>query len=602
MCGIAGFFDTYHKTKEVADKMLEEIKHRGPDARNTYQCERGVLGHVRLSIIDLSENGTQPMFNEDGTVALVFNGEIYNYLELREELKKAGHVFANNSDSEVLIHGYEEYGTGLVKRLRGMFAFVIYDTQKDLVFGARDHFGIKPFYYYSDNNLIFASEAKAILQHPDYELKLDPEPLPLYLRFGYIPDDRTLFAGIRKLNPGHFFVYQNGRMEIERYFKLDFTCTSSSKEEVKNIMKDSVEHHLLSDVKVGSFLSSGIDSSYLVALSKVEHTYTLGYNENKYSEIQYAKDLCKELGIENHEKIVTKEEYFASLDKAIYHMDEPLADPSAVSLFHVAKRASEDVKVVLSGEGADEFFGGYNTYNQDSWYDYVPYPIRFAVGKVASLLPAKRGINFLVRKGQKIEDGYIGVNSIYGHDEIAHFCKVKNSTTDKDIASRLLKGYEKLDDVTKRQIVDIQLWLEKDIFLKADRMTMAHSIEGRVPFSDYEVYNVARKLTKDQKVKDNQTKVTLRAASKDVIPTEAYNKKKLGFPVPVREWMKAEDVKAQVLEMFHTPIAYELFDVKYLDQLVEEHYNNVKDNYKKIWNVFVFLKWYQIYFVNSVSK
>lgn len=602
MCGIAGFFDTYHKGKEVADAMLEEIKHRGPDARNTFACDRGYLGHVRLSIIDLSENGTQPMFNEDHTVALVFNGEIYNYKELRKELLEKGHTFANTTDSEVIIHGYEEYGTDIVKRMRGMFAFVIYDLKKDLVFGARDHFGIKPFYYYSDNNLIFASEAKAILKHPDYKLELDTEPLPLYLRFGYVPDDRTLFKGIKKLNPGHCFVYENGQMKIERYFKLDFLCTGASKEEVKNIMQDSVDHHLLSDVKVGSFLSSGIDSSYLVSLSKVEHTYTLGYNENKYSEIEYAKDLCKQLGIENHEKIVTKEEYFKSLDTAIYHMDEPLADPSAISLFHVAKRAREDVKVVLSGEGADEFFGGYNTYNQDSWYDYVPYPIRFAVGKLAGLLPAKRGINFLVRKGQKIENGYIGVNSIYSYDEIDRFCKVKTDVRDRDISSKLLKGYEKLDDVTKRQIVDIQLWLEKDIFLKADRMTMAHSLEGRVPFSDYEVYNVARKLTKNQKVRDNQTKVTLREASKEVIPTEAYNKKKLGFPVPVREWMKAEDVKEEVIAAFHTDIAKELFDVNYLEQIVDEHYNNVKDNYKKIWNVLVFIKWYQIYFVNSVSK
>lgn len=603
MCGIAGFFDTLHNSNEIMEEMLQEIKHRGPDGNNTYACkERGYLGHCRLSIIDLSDAGRQPMFNEDGSIALVFNGEIYNYLELREELLEKGHTFANHTDSEVIIHGYEEWGTDVVKKMRGMFAFVIYDQKKNLVYGARDHFGIKPFYYTCDKHFIFASEAKAILKHPDYQLALDTEPLPLYLRFGYIPDDRTMFKGIKKLQAGCFFTYEKGQMKTERYFTLDFTNTSTTKEEVKQIMADSVEHHLLSDVKVGSFLSSGLDSSYLVSLAKVEDTYTLGYNESKYSEISYAKDLCKQLGIANHEKIVTKEEYFGSLDKAIYHLDEPVADPSAISLYHVAKRASEDVKVVLSGEGADEFFGGYNTYNQDSKYDKVPFAIRFVIGKIASLFPPVRGRNFLVRKGLRIEDYYIGVNSIFERKDIERFCKAKTSITDKDIARKLLKGHEKKDDVTKRQIVDLQLWLEKDIFHKADRMTMAHSLEGRVPFSDYSVYNVARKLTKEQKVVGNQTKVLLRQASKDVIPTEAYNKKKLGFPVPVREWMKEESVKVQVLEAFHSEIAAELFDVAYLEQLVEEHYNNKKDNYKKIWNVYVFIKWYHIFFMDNEKK
>ena len=599
MCGIAGFMDTKHQDPSIINTMLDEIKHRGPDGHGTYHTANGYLGHCRLSIIDLATGG-QPMFSQDKNLVLVFNGEIYNYLEIKEELSAQGYTFQTTSDSEVLLVGYQAWGENLVDHLRGMYAFVIYDVQNDQYYGARDHFGIKPFYYYhGENSFIFASEAKAILKHPDYHLELDKELLPLYLRFNYVPVDKTMFKGIHRLEAGTCFTYRQGKLSLRKYFRMEMTGEGTTKEEIQKTMKNSVDHHLLSDVKVGSFLSSGIDSSYLVSLSKVQDTYTIGYHEKKYSELEYAKDLCNKLGIENHKKIITKEEYFKSLRDAVYHLDEPLADPSAISLYHVAKRASEDVKVVLSGEGADEFFGGYNTYNQISAYDKVPYVIRHAIGSFASLFPPFRGRNFLVRKGRKIEDGYIGVNSVFSEKEMTKITKVKNPMTNKEISRQILKGYEDLDDVSKMQIVDIRLWLEKDIFTKADRMTMASSIEGRVPFSDFSVYQTARKLTLDEKLHNGTTKYLLREASRDVIPTEAYNKKKLGFPVPLREWIKYDDVKADILKALEMPIASELFDVDYVKHLIEDHCSGKHDNYKKIWCVYIFLLWYQIYFTDE---
>lgn len=605
MCGIVGLVTKSEKEKTIK-LMNERIKHRGPDGEGYFIDGDVAFGHRRLSIIDLS-TGNQPMFNEDNTVVTVFNGEIYNYQELKEELVKAGHAFKTKSDTEVLIHGYEEWHTDLPKHLRGMFAFAIYDKNHNEVFLARDNFGIKPLYYAKMNGtFMFASEIKAFLDVPDFNKVFNEDILETYLEFSFVPTNETFFKGVYRLDAGSSLLYKDEEIKINKYFKLDFKEENMSFEDavkkISDVMKDSVNKHLIADVEVGSFLSSGIDSSYIVSLAKPDKTYTVGYENKKYDETMYAKDLAKKLGIKNESKIITKTEYLENISKIMYHLDEPTSDPAAISLYFVARLASRDLKVVLSGEGADEFFGGYNYYREEvdyKFYNKIPYSVRHLIGKVASIFPEGRGFNFLVRRGEKLENSYIGVNRNFS-SKMAK--KVLNKNYDlkaidvtKDVYNEF-KGYSNID---KMQAIDINFWLMKDILLKADRMTMASSIEGRVPFIDKEVFKVASSLPFDYKVTKENTKVALREASKEVIPTEAYKKKKLGFPVPVREWIKEGDFKEEVEKTLNNEIAQKYFNIKIINKMLSDHINGKKDNYRKIWTIYTFIKWYEVFFATE---
>lgn len=602
MCGIVGLVTK--KEKENTIKLMSDrIKHRGPDGDGYFIDGDVALGHRRLSIIDLS-SGDQPMFNEDGSVVTVFNGEIYNYQELKEELIALGHDFKTKSDTEVLVHGYEEWHTDLPKHLRGMFAFAIYDKNKNEVFLARDNFGIKPLYFAKMNDtFMFASEIKAFLDVPDFEKVFNESILETYLEFSFVPTNETFFKGVHRLDAGCSLLYKDGEIKLNKYFKLDFKEENMSFEDaVKNIsdvMKDSVEKHLIADVEVGSFLSSGIDSSYIVSLAKPDKTYTVGYENKKYDETMYAKDLAEKLGIKNESKIITKEEYLENISKIMYHLDEPTSDPAAISLYFVAKLASKDLKVVLSGEGADEFFGGYNYYREEvdyKFYNKLPYCLRHAIGKVASIFPEGRGFNFLVRRGEKLENSYIGVNRNFSSKMAKKVLKNNYELKAIDVTKDVYNEFKNYSNIDKMQAIDINFWLMKDILLKADRMTMASSIEGRVPFIDKEVFKVASHLPFDYKVTKENTKVALRAAAKEVIPTEAYKKKKLGFPVPVREWIKEGDFKEEVEKTLNSDVANKYFNTKIINKMFEEHVNGKKDNYRKIWTIYTFIKWYQVFF------
>ena len=602
MCGIVGLVTK--KEKENTIKLMNDrIKHRGPDGDGYFIDGDVALGHRRLSIIDLS-TGDQPMFNEDGSVVTVFNGEIYNYQELKEELIALGHDFKTKSDTEVLVHGYEEWHTDLPKHLRGMFAFAIYDKNKNEVFLARDNFGIKPLYYAKMNDtFMFASEIKAFLDVQNFEKVFNESILETYLEFSFVPTNETFFKGVHRLDAGCSLLYKDGEIKLNKYFKLDFKEENMSFEDaVKNIsdvMKDSVEKHLIADVEVGSFLSSGIDSSYIVSLAKPDKTYTVGYENKKYDETMYAKDLAEKLGIKNESKIITKEEYLENISKIMYHLDEPTSDPAAISLYFVAKLASKDLKVVLSGEGADEFFGGYNYYREEvdyKFYNKLPYCLRHAIGKVASIFPEGRGFNFLVRRGEKLENSYIGVNRNFSSKMAKKVLKNNYELKAIDVTKDVYNEFKNYSNIDKMQAIDINFWLMKDILLKADRMTMASSIEGRVPFIDKEVFKVASHLPFDYKVTKENTKVALRAAAKEVIPTEAYKKKKLGFPVPVREWIKEGDFKEEVEKTLNSDVANKYFNTKIINKMFEEHVNGKKDNYRKIWTIYTFIKWYQVFF------
>ena len=603
MCGITGFINNKSDKENIIKRMSERIKHRGPDGEGTYTDDNVALAHRRLSIIDINA-GKQPMYNEDNSLVVIFNGEIYNYLELRDELKKKKHKFKTHSDTEVLLHGYEEYGNNLPKHLRGMFAFAIYDIKKKTMFLARDNFGIKPLYYAMFNDtFMFASEIKCFLEHPDFKKELNEELIGPYLSFSFTPTEETFFKGVYRLEPGCSLFYKNGKFKIERYYKLEFKEKeinyNDAVKKISETMKDSVSHHLLADVEVGSFLSSGIDSSYIVSLAHPSKTYTVGYNKERYSEIDLAKDLALKLNIDNKSKIITKDEYMKIIPDVMYYMDEPTSDPASVALYFVASLASKDLKVVLSGEGADEFFGGYNTYREEvdyKFYNKIPFFIRRAISKVCSLLPEVRGINFLVRRGKTLEEDYIGVNKVFSEKESNKVLKKKRTIKNSDITKKVFDEFKDESNIVKMQAIDINFWLIKDILQKADRMTMANSLEGRVPFVDKEVFKVASSLPIDYKVSKINTKLALRDAAKEVIPNESYKKKKLGFPVPVREWMKDDLVYDEIKKTLTSDNANKFFNTKYVVDLLDVHKSGRKDNYRKIWTIYCFLKWYDVYF------
>ena len=427
MCGFAGFTNFIKDNGEVLEKMMDRIVHRGPDSAGKFIDEDIALGFRRLSIIDLAD-GDQPMFNEDKSLVLVFNGEIYNFKDLRAELINAGHIFSNNSDSEVLLHGFEEWGEDMVHRLRGMFAFVIFNRQDKSIFAARDMFGIKPFYYtFMGESFIFGSEIKSFLEHPEFKKELNEDALAHYLSFQYSVTEETFFKNVFKLPPAHYFTFKNGEMKKVRYWKPDFKETEGVLDYFADLtdkaVRESVEAHKIADVEVGSFLSSGIDSSYIAEAAKVDKTFTVGFESpdgDRYNEIGFAKAFAETIGVENISKVITPEEYWNTFPLIQYHMDEPLADPAAIALYFVSRLASESVKVVMSGEGADELFGGYRIYQEPltlTFYDKLPFAIRRIISKICSYLPQKHGINYLVRRGKIIEERFIGNANIFSIKE-----------------------------------------------------------------------------------------------------------------------------------------------------------------------------------------
>lgn len=611
MCGFAGFTGYLENGSEVLTNMMDKIVHRGPDSAGQYIDEKISMGFRRLSIIDL-DNGSQPMFNEDKTIVITFNGEIYNHQELRQQLIEKGHVFANNADTEVLIHAYEEYGEDMLCKLRGMFAFVIWDSVKETVFAARDFFGIKPFYYtIADGHFIYASEIKSILEHPAYKKEVNLVALENYLTFQYSVLEETFFKGIYKLMPSFCLTYHDGKLDIKRYWEPTFDMDESKNldnwiDEIDNAMLDSVEHHKISDVEVGSFLSSGVDSSYVAAIFNGDKTFTVGFDYDKYNEISYAKSLSDKIKIDNYSKLVSSEEYWNVIPKILYHMDEPLADPAAIALYFVSQTAAQHVKVALSGEGADEFFGGYNIYHEPhdlASFQKLPSVLRKALAKFAEILPFKfKGKNFLIRASKPVEERFIGNAFMFNEKERA---KLLKNPTGKYHHTELTKPfYDKVknqDDVTKMQYIDINFWLIGDILLKADKMSMAHSLEVRVPFLDRKVFEIARNIPTKYKVNKQNTKYAMRMAAHRHLPDIVAEKKKLGFPVPIRIWIKDEKYYNMIKKSFTSEAASIFFNTDVLMKYLNDHKEGKADNSRKIWTVYMFLVWYNNFFGNGYN-
>lgn len=609
MCGFAGFTNFIGDDGTVITKMMDKIVHRGPDSDGKFVDENIAMGFRRLSIIDLAE-GHQPMFNEDKSLVLVFNGEIYNFKELREQLVEAGHIFANHSDSEVLLHGYEEWGKELVPKLRGMFAFVIFDRKDKSLFAARDMFGIKPFYYsFMGESFLFGSEIKSFLEHPEFKKELNEEALAHYLSFQYSPTQETFFKNVYKLPPAHYFTLKDGKMEKVRYWRPEFEPKDGVLEYYADltdkVVRESVEAHKIADVEVGSFLSSGIDSSYIAEAANVDKTFTVGFESpdgNKYNEIDYAKQFADTIGVENISKVITPEEYWGEFAKIQYHMDEPLADPAAIALYFVSQLASKYVKVVMSGEGADELFGGYRIYQEPitlTAYDKLPFAVRRVISKICEHLPQKHGINYLVRRGKTIEERFIGNADIFSAKERNTILKsdiAKSASEPKVLCGEFYKEVSDKDTITKMQYLDINMWLMGDILLKADKTSMANSLELRVPFLDKKVMEFASTIPLNCRVNTVTTKLALRKAAEKTLPKRTATKDKLGFPVPIRVWLKQDEYYNTVKTAFTSESAEKFFHTEKLVALLDLHKSGKSDVSRKIWTVYTFLVWYSQYF------
>ena len=592
MCGICGFTGRLMTSEEILENMMNKIIHRGPDSGGKHIDDGVSMGFRRLSIIDL-EGGTQPIYNENRDMVITFNGEIYNHQELREDLIAKGHVMGSHADTEVLLHGYEEYGEDLLPKLRGMFAFVIWDSKTKTLFGARDFFGIKPFYYSIQNgNLVYGSEIKSILEYPGFKREVNKEALENYLTFQYSVLPETFFKGVFKLPPAHCFTFKDGKMDIKRYWEPVFEPDHSKSleqfvDDIDNAMQDSIKKHKISDVEVGSFLSSGVDSSYVAASFHGDKTFTVGFDYEKYN-------------IDNYNKLISKDEYWDVIGKVQYHMDEPLADPSAIALYFVSQTAAKHVKVSLSGEGADEFFGGYNIYREP--HDLLPLtrlprPVRKAMGAVAKKLPKVKGRNYLIRGSKDLQERFIGNAFMFQEEERE---KILKAPTGKYHHTELTRPYydkvKDQDDVTKMQYIDIHFWLIGDILLKADKMSMAHSLEVRVPFLDRKVFDIARTVPTEYKVNKENTKFAMRQAAHRYLPDMVAEKKKLGFPVPIRIWLKEDAYYNRVKAAFESPAAKEFFNTAEIIKYLDEHRAGKADNSRKIWTIYMFLVWHQQFF------
>lgn len=610
MCGFVGFTGEIAGRKETLEKMLSRIVHRGPDMGDTYLGDGIALGFRRLSILDLSENGKQPMMNEDGSVVCVFNGEIYNFEEIKADLISRGHVFHAKTDSEVIVHGYEEYGEELLSRLRGMFAFVLWDAKSRTMFGARDFFGIKPFYYgtLKSGELIFGSEIKGFLDHPDFERKVNRDALRAYMTYQYSADVATFFEGVYKLPPAHCFTYRDGKMEIKRYWDIDFNEKDMPFEEcvsmIDESVRESVRAHKISDVKVGAFLSGGVDSSYITAAQMPDETFSVGFDYHKFDETNYAAELSHKLGIKNYKKMLTADECFEAFPTIQYHMDEPQSNPSSVPLYFLAQLASEHVTVVLSGEGADEIFAGYEEYDvrglSAKYRKIVPAPLRVCAAKIARALPYFKGHDFIIKNSGRPEDYYFGQAFIFSDKEalsvLAPDCRGGKSA--KEVIAPLFERVKDKTELEKKQYADLLLWLPGDILLKADKMSMAHSLELRVPFLDKEIMRMAQSVPSRYKINGKNTKYVFRKAANRTLPDEWADREKKGFPVPIRFWLREEKYYNIVKEYFTADYTAQFFDRAKLMKLLDDHYATKANNQRKIWTVFTFLTWYKRFFID----
>lgn len=596
--------------EQLNQSMLEEMtnlmKHRGPDGFHYYVDKDIQLGFCKLNVIDIANNDHYFTFENERFIS-VFAGRIYNKCALKQRLNSLEYPLKTNSDAEITVALYNKFGINVVKLLNGMFVFIIWDKMEGTLFAARDQFGIKPFYYTSANNqFIFASDLK-VIRHHLINSNLDNESIQHYFTFQYVPEPNTTFQNIFKLEAGTFLLKRSGKIEVKKYWEPKFQPARRDVNELKTLilqsLRDSVYRHINNDDSVGSFLSSGIDSTAIVALAKELRpdikTFTVGFEQAGFNEIDIAKETAAYLGVENIHYTISPEEYLKELPKIIWYMDEPIADPSAIPLYFATKLASKHVKVVLSGEGADELFGGYAIYREPQSlkiFSFLPTSLKNILRRFAQILPKQmKGKSFIERGTTPIERRFFGNAKIMLEDEKSRL--LKNYDPSKPyyiVTAPIYKRCKTYDDVLKMQYVDIHTWLRGDILAKADRMSMANSIELRVPFLDQQVFSVARNLMTETKISRKNTKIILREAVKEIVPQHIYKRKKLGFPVPIRYWLKNEWYDWTLKTIKESETDY-LFNKTYIYDLLEKHCLGKEDNSRKLWTILTFMIWHQVF-------
>jgi asparagine synthase (glutamine-hydrolysing) len=622
VCGLLGFLSNDGTAKEVRDDLaaaLECARHRGPDEGGTRTDQDTVLGFRRLSIIDLDKSH-QPLPYDDERYWLLFNGEIYNYLELRERLvREHGAAFATDGDSEVILAAYKYLGEDCVSQLRGMFAFLIWDSEERVLFGARDWFGIKPLFTMTDSRGTFwGSEKKSLLALTQGSggngAELDTRSLQHYLTLQYVPEPATMHAGITRIESGTAFRQRpGGPLETWRYFTPTFPIKAVGDEQrlyrqVREVLEDSVAKHMRADVTVGAFLSGGIDSTAIAALAKRHNpdliTFTTGFERAGYSEVDVAAESAAAIGVRHVIKTVSPQEMMDTLPLIVWYLDDPVADPALVPLYFVAREARKHVKVVLSGEGADELFGGYNIYREPASLralTSLPGPLRSALGSLSERLPqGMRGKDLLRRGAIPLEERYYGNARIFRDDELGFLRTRDPRVSFRDVTDPLYAQIAGADEVTRMQYIDLFTWLRGDILVKADKMTMANSLELRVPFLDPEVFRVASTLPVSERVTREQTKVALRRALAPVVPAHVLERRKLGFPVPIRHWLKDEmyDWARDVIDASGTDYLIERAAVL---RMLDEHRAGPHDYSRKLWTLLVFMLWHGIFVERRIS-
>ncbi|OFP22803.1 asparagine synthetase B [Corynebacterium sp. HMSC066C02] len=622
MCGLCALLSADRNAAqhlEALEQSLQCMRHRGPDAAGTWHDEDAAFGFNRLSIIDL-EHSNQPLRwgPEDNPerYALTFNGEIYNYVELREELSAAGYTFNTEGDGEPIVVGYHHWGKDVVEHLRGMFGFVIWDTETRTMFAARDQFGIKPLYYATtDAGTVFASEMKCILSMADslgLDLSLDKRAIEHYVDLQYVPEPESLHATIRRVESGCTVTLRPGEKVVpDRYFKPRFPIQPVKQGEEQKLfdriaraLEDSVEKHMRADVTVGSFLSGGIDSTAIAALAKRHNpdllTFTTGFEREGYSEVDVAAESAAAIGVEHIVKIVSPEEYAEAVPKIMWYLDNPVADPSLVPLYFVAQEARKHVKVVLSGEGADELFGGYTIYKEPlslAPFEKIPSPLRRGLGKLSQVLPeGMKGKSLLNRGSMTMEERYYGNARSFNFEQLQRVLPWAEPEWDhREVTAPIYAQSQDFDPVARMQHLDLFTWMRGDILVKADKMNMANSLELRVPFLDKEVFKVAETIPYDLKISHGTTKYALRKAMEQIVPPHVLHRKKLGFPVPMRHWLAGDELYGWAQDQITESQTEDIFNKKEVLEMLKEHRDGITDHSRRLWTVLSFMIWHGIF-------
>ena len=622
MCGLLGMLAATGNVDQYVDALersLPCMRHRGPDAAGTWHDGDAAFGFNRLSIIDL-EHSHQPLRwgpeNEPDRYAMTFNGEIYNYVELREELKGLGYTFHTEGDGEPIVVGYHHWGKDVVNHLRGMFGIVIWDTHTKTMFAARDQFGIKPLYYATtEAGTVFASEMKCILEMADelgLDLNLDRRAIEHYVDLQYVPEPESLHANIRRVESGCTVTLRPGEDVVaERYFKPRFPVQQVKQGEEQQLfnriaeaLEDSVAKHMRADVTVGSFLSGGIDSTAIATLAKRHNpdllTFTTGFEREGYSEVDVAAESAEAIGVEHIVKIVSPEEYAESIPKIMWYLDNPVADPSLVPLYFVAQEARKHVKVVLSGEGADELFGGYTIYKEPlslAPFEKIPSPLRRGLGKLSQVLPeGMKGKSLLNRGSMTMEERYYGNARSFNFEQMQRVIPwAKREWDHREVTAPIYAQSEDFDPVARMQHLDLFTWMRGDILVKADKINMANSLELRVPFLDKEVFKVAESIPYDLKISHGTTKYALRKAMEQIVPAHVLHRKKLGFPVPMRHWLAGDELYGWAQDTINESQTEDIFNKKEVLEMLKEHRDGVSDHSRRLWTVLSFMIWHGIF-------